>query len=344
MKKISLALLSAIASFSSIAQVTLTGATNNPVAGDKFYMHFCDTTGVSKGAAGTAVTWDLSAIATNGIDSIQFLACSATPHCSVFPGAAVATTQDGGSTYDYFATDAARFAHVGSFDGSAGTFYSNQRNLTNYPMTYGATFAPDTFSYDSYGLAFSSGIDSSEVDGAGTLILPSGTFDSVLRVRVISHEIDSFDFSGAPEVDTYRYETFYWYRPGHRFILATMTYDTVGATGESYLSNVWYSRKPVVTPPPTLVNVTPGTGNDMSVYPNPTSDMLQVKLGVASAVRATVSITDMTGRSVGETIKRNMLPGLNTVNYSTASLPTGMYLLHVNAGTDNYVKKIVVQR
>jgi hypothetical protein len=337
MKRALLSVLAVIAMFSSFAQPALSAAGNNPVVGDKFFILYSDTAGVSMGASGATVTWDLSGLTTLFTDSVEYIACAPTPYCDSFPGSTLASTTDG-SWFDYYTTDVNQFASVGSYGSSLGTFYSDPGAIIKYPMTY-STVSVDSSVYVSGGSAFVNVVDSFNGDAYGTLILPSGTYTNVLRVHVVSHERDSFDF-GTPTVDTFRSESYYWYTPGCHHPLLVMYYDTTGS-GTSYLSNVWYSP---VTSTTSVADATGFNVHELSVYPNPANDNLQLRLFAKAKTSATITVTDMTARLASAPMNRELQPGYNSVSYNTASLPAGMYLLRVNTATENFVRKISIVR
>ncbi len=337
MKRASLLIMAIFGALWSFAQPTITAATNNPVVGDKFFIHYCDTTGVSKGAAGTMVTWNLASLASVFTDSIEYIACAPTPYCDSFPGSTMASTSDG-SWYDYYLTDVGQFAANGSHGTSIATYYSDPGAMMKYPMTFGS-IAADSSDYVSGGSAYVTTTDSFIADASGTLILPSGTYSNVLRVHVITYERDSFDF-GTPSVDTFRSEAYFWYTPGYHSPLLVMFYDTSGS-GVAALSGVYYS--PYI-PPTAVAGDIADRGRGLFVYPNPANEILNIKLNATTATEATISITDIAGRVVAEPLKQKVVAGNNTISYSTASLPPGMYLLRVNTAQENYVEKISIQR
>ena len=66
---------------------------------------------------------------------------------------------------------------------------------------------------------------------------------------------------------------------------------------------------------------------DYQVYPNPTTDLLQIKFESTEAVELQLSIQDMTGRSIAGTARTLQGQGELTTTYSLAELTQGIYLL-----------------
>lgn len=321
------------------AQPTITGATNNPVPGDRFKLRDCNTAGISAGAAGASVTWDFSGLVTAYTDSISFEACSTTPYCDSFPGATLSVTFDG-SYFDYLRTDTNQFAALGSYDGLTIDRFDDPYAISMYPMTYG-TIKVDTIIEHLDTIFYAWGIDSFVADGYGTLKLPSGTYDSVLRVHIISYEKDSDIEAGVSTVSYYRTETYNWYRPGFRFILLSEYFDTSGA-GSSYLSDVWYC--PYVLPAPPALIGEQSVSPTLSIYPNPANDVFMIRLNSDAAQRALIRITDLAGRTVIPQTKHELVAGDNCIPYTSSALKPGSYLVHVQTEGSSFVKRVVIER
>lgn len=86
-----------------------------------------------------------------------------------------------------------------------------------------------------------------------------------------------------------------------------------------------------------LSGIEENTLSGISVFPNPTSDMIEVSLG--QPVKGDVKITDMTGREVyAEKINAA------NVRVNVSNLPVGCYDLSVAAGTKRIHSKIMIVR
>lgn len=323
----------------ALAQPTITGHTNNPLPGDKYHIRGCDTTGASMGPAGAGVTWDFSSLATDYVDSISFLACAATPYCDSFPGAALAVTFDG-SYFDYLRADTNEFSSLGSHDGMYIWRYDDAYAITMYPMTYG-TIKIDTVAqhYDTVFYAWAT--DTFVADGYGTLKLPSGEYDSVLRVHIIATEKDSILTSpGNYTVSHYRTESYNWYRPGFRFVLCSQYYDTAGA-GTPYLADVWYCPYTLPTPPPAgLAEIAYLSGPVL--YPVPADDAVVLKVHSAGKQEVRINIVDVHGRAGIEPQVHELSAGSNEISFRTSHLAPGTYLMQVSGAVNTFVKRFIV--
>ena len=334
MRRILLLLSVVITSFSAIAQPTITGAACNPVAGETFYGRFCDTAGVSKGAAGAAVTWDFSTLNTTDYDTTAFIACTGTFYCDTFPGSTLTTIDS-----DYYITDTNRFAFNGYGSSSGSEYCPDPQDFLIYPMTFNSAKA-DTFITNQPGQSYSHGVDSFYGDAYGTLILPTGTFHNVLRIHMVNFETDSFTFVTPAVVLHTRSDLYFWCKPGIHYPLLTMSYDTFGTA----------SLVPVLTDVEYFVFSAAGVGTvatnntAINIFPNPANSDVHVRLSLANGGQVSITATDILGRSAGITRTENANAGVNDISYDVSSLPNGMYILKIQTPSGTELKKIQVAR
>lgn len=336
MRHILLSITAVAASLSSIAQPTLTAANSNPVPGDKFYGVYCNTTGVSKGPSGAAVTWDFSTLTAVDYDTMTFVACAGTAFCDTFPGSTVAI--DYGGDFDYFKTDASGFYYVGYGATGGCAYYSDPFSQIVYPFTYNSTNV-DTFAMSQPSFAtWYYGYDSAVADGYGTLILPSGTFTNVLRVRYTGYSTDSFAFSLPASVSHRKSEQYNWYMPGFHMPLLTMYYDTSG-TGSLELWDVEYFTTPALG-----VKNTKITSNDVTILPNPADGASHIHLNMQTAGNVQVTITDIVGRQVAAPLQQYAAKGITDINLDVAALPSGMYMVNIMTPGGAIQRKLQIAR
>lgn len=312
---------------------TITGAGVNPIAGDVYYGRHCDTNHVSPGASGASVTWDLSTMHVYESDTIAFVACASTPYCDSFPGSNLAWN-DGFGGFDYYTADANGLAANGYSSGSSDNqYYSNPLSAFLCPLTFGDVKVDSYQSIQPMMPWYSYGNDSFLADAYGTLMLPGATYGGVLRVREILHSHDS-DGTGAIQ-DIVRRERYMWFKQGVRFPLLMMVYDTTG--GASYLWDVTYYTRNTVG-----INDAPTAQESINVYPNPASGDINIAYQSMNEKYVTITLTDMSGRTVllkaDELVKR----GANMLSYSMAGIRVGTYLLRIQSGADVTTAKVMV--
>ena len=85
--------------------------------------------------------------------------------------------------------------------------------------------------------------------------------------------------------------------------------------------------------------------DDWRVYPNPIEQggMITISLEVSETVDATISIANMAGIVVEDTVLHTFGIGSSSLNISTNHLPTGIYLLSLRSTNGILNKKIIIQ-
>jgi hypothetical protein len=78
-----------------------------------------------------------------------------------------------------------------------------------------------------------------------------------------------------------------------------------------------------------IVDLIWGTnGSTVSIYPNPTTDLLNIDLYAVTAQNTTVKLLDMSGRVIRQVIAKSAA-GMNNIQLSMGELASGVYTLQV---------------
>ncbi len=324
-KQFLLGLIICAAAATSIAQPTLTAATNNPVAGDVYYGYSVDTAGVNKGAAGASITWDFSSVVRNDSDTTSYFTCTATPYCDSFAGSNIVMYD--GSDYAYGITSSTGLELIGAYSSGTYVHLSNHNTVLKFPLTYGTTYT-DTFAaqLDIFGATmYLSGTSTFTCDAWGTITTPFGTFNNALRVRHVEITKDSLDFMGMPDVNVSQTESYSWYVAGFHSPLMTINYDTSG-TGTLYVSDAKYYRGMMTT----AVKDIASKATTLNVYPNPATDNVTFGFDIIGTPAAiNLVVCDATGRVVNTINGTNLKAGNNEVSINVNNLPAGMYIVRL---------------
>ena len=338
-KNLSIALLISCCSLVTFAQPTLTAANFNPVIGDAFGNIICDTTGITAGSGGAAVTWNFSALISTSVDTGAVTACASTPHCSLFPGSTYAIISQATHLIPYYIAGAAALSQNGYYIASdTNAVYSDPIDQFHYPFTMGTTFSDPYAGILTLGsiTAQETGTITVTCDGYGTLELPGSIDSNALRVHTVQLFTDSASLFGFPTVQTFQLETYSWYKTDYHSPLMTILNTT--QVGGSYTNKaVSYSPRQVSTSATTLS----GTGPALLLYPTPATNELNVQYYCPTNQRVRITLCDVTGRQVA-LIADRLMYGTNTITCNTTMLPKGLYLLHLQAGTETITRKVVI--
>ncbi len=286
-------------------------------------------------------TWDFSVLnAVPGADDTLFiLPPSSVPGGAAFPAATHCTYEGADGSRDMMQVNTAGVTLLGFIGdplgiGTPGPIPLNPPATTmNFPYTYGSNLIANTYmqltntgaaigqpNYDSirYKSSFSANV---VVIAAGDIILPSGTFPALLERR-ISTILDSAWVKGAitlnqwvlapgfPQSNTD--SAFYWYSNQSLLHYAHALYDDTG------LHDVHYYKSQITTG----LNDSPGPGNMASVFPNPSSSVLHVKIPGLPAI-SHWSVFTIEGKK--------LLEGVNDISrINIQGLHNGTYLLYLS--------------
>lgn len=306
------------------AQPTITSADAFSV-GDVLTYQGADTTGVDEGSTGMNQTWNFANLTNQGGPSSQtFVSPASTPFGASFPNA-TAALDDGGDTYVYYNVTSSQTDLLGIGSPTLLLPYSDPQKYFQYPFTYNTSFTDNiaaTFTLATYP-ATRTGFVSFLADGYGTLILPTGTVNNVLRIKYIQHDVDAVDYGGGNTITTTTDITSYlWMTPGNNNALMSINYITTAVLSFST------STKSVSYYPGTI-----NTGledpyyavNSPLLFPNPASDQATLSFGVPEAGSVKLTIMNASGQVIraaqmnlpggGNVSEKIMLEGLAAGTY-----------------------------
>lgn len=327
--KYSLLFLSLCVVGAAHAQPTITG-NSNPV-GNEYYWYINAPSVPAPGSNGSGITWDFSSLPISTKTGIEYLPCPSAPRCGDYAGSTYAASE-GTSDYSYWIADNNKLALNGVYAAGVSFTYSNPMEIIQYPFTYSdnfndsfaASFLSGSYTFDRRGEAVVT------ADGYGTLRLPQATFNNVLRVHVLENYSDAF--AGTTPY-FYTTNSYYWYAPGERSFLAKHT--SISINGGVPTEMFSYSfRFPAGVP------MEADMEDRVALFPNPASDLLRIRFGVAEATEVHISLMDMMGRPIRNTSFRASSAGQHEAQLQTADLPTGLYLVRIDVGAESVVRKV----
>ena len=83
--------------------------------------------------------------------------------------------------------------------------------------------------------------------------------------------------------------------------------------------------------------------NNVQVYPNPVTDMINVKYGLSRYSLVTIKIVDVLGNDIKTIFNQRLDPGEKVLNYSLSDkLNHGFYFVRIIAGNESVIKRISV--
>ncbi|HEX7414110.1 MAG TPA: T9SS type A sorting domain-containing protein [Bacteroidia bacterium] len=319
----------------SIAQPTLTAAGINPVIGDVLIAN--TTNYLSPGAAGTSQTWNLATFTTSATSTYTAVNPSSTPYASSFTNANVceATT----SYYGYYKTSSTALQIYGNVVSSGTTTtvmpYSNPEDFMHFPFTYtnsytdtwATTFLSGGYTY------YRKGADSTKADGYGTLILPNGTFNNVLRVHFVQNYYDSA-YVGMSINITYRNDEYLWYLNGNHYPIAMLSSEVTNMMGNISTNQYGFYLKSAVAG----IEQVSTNNLETTIYPNPTTGIINLKSSSFQNINS-LEIYNMLGTCIHKQVAS---PSNGEIDLSTQ--PNGIYFIHLQTEQGTEIKKLIIEK
>jgi len=308
------------------AQPTFNAANLNPVPTEIFIGHQIDTTGIVPGAPGGTMTWNFATVTELALDTTTYLNCTATPYCDSFPGATIASYDN--TNYIYAVANTSRFTFIGGHVGTQFVHFAGYNDALIYPENY-LDAHRDTFSFSLTFMGFPilhTEIDSFVYDAYGTLTLPSGTYTNVMRIHRYEWTTDSVTGFGS---STGLIEQYEWFASGFHNPLFTYDVDTSGGNSAEYYTQNAALGVPQIS-----------AAGSLTVFPNPANEVINVRFNAPAG--ATLTLTDITGRTVAGSDNAALHAGDNSVAIPVAGLPSGLYLVQLHSGEGTVTKKVTI--
>jgi hypothetical protein len=285
------------------------------------------------GPEGADVIWDFSDFPSTGSSiDFTFIAPSSTAYDYAFLDANIAT-DDGAGNYGYFNVTATSYAQNGFANASAIVHYDDPEILCVFPLTYGTTNTDDFHSEFYSGVDFErSGSNTMYADGYGTLILPTGTYTEVVRVKVVQYFSD--EAIGIPYTIYYDNTLYYWYKEGITGALFEYFYQSLsGSVSSTNISALLQTN--IITD----IEANNTNSNFLTITPNPAHDFIHLQHSQGIEVEILFTLYDITGKIV---LQETFAAG-NTQEVNISSLPAGVYIAEVMANAERRMQKIILE-
>lgn len=287
----------------------------------------CVPEGVAAGNAGTNQVWDFSMLTHLPDTTVETMADpSQTPSGSAFPEANLAEAySDGRFVYVDKQTDANYLVGFADINSGLMMHYPNAMQFAARPIMY-ETFITDDFTnnYTVSNLNFSgAGSITIHADGYGTLILPNGTHENVLRLKIEQSRIDTLlEFQTISASSTVTYA---WFDG-----IQTSSLLKIDSTySESFTEkSVEYLIDETITGLQTLQE-----SMDFEIHPNPATD----RIGVTVGVKGKMTVSNINGKSM---MVRELKAGNNEIDIKPLS--AGQYFVNFESRQNRITRKLIV--
>ncbi|HBH06398.1 MAG TPA: hypothetical protein DDX92_07330 [Flavobacteriales bacterium] len=315
------------------AQITLTEATHAPLAGESYTYNVKNNVhpaGIEQD--GQNVVWDVSSIGVSNQQTKSYDLASMGAHAPMYPGATIMSITNIPDIAGYFDVWQNGIRFLGDHTEISGfeeqiVHSSGVYMFLPFPFSYGDAASSSYFG--TYTNSFNqtanrTGQRSIFCQGFGTLVLPYGAVENVLKVTSSTLYTDI----GAG-IDKDFVETMYsFYDARNRVPIAT--FFTKYTDGSLSLLSFSYLDQASIK-----VGLNDVLGESFKVYPNPVTDEVYISSPIPIDRIEFLSLT-------GQIIRSIKSPGLN-IAIDLAELTAGLYFIKVHVGKESIAKKMVVQ-
>ena len=301
------------------------------------------------GASGVSVNWDFSDLAMGETCNYVAIDPAESPYFDSFPNSDiyfVCTFVDGQGftteqhTYYNVEGDILQLAGNVSISISNPSFdsifivFTDPLDWGTFPYSFEDT-SDDTFegrvtSYigDQTIVAIQTGTSTQEVDSYGTLVTPSGTFENALRVKRVElaeNSIPGIPFSTPQE--SYRYT---WYAENENGVILNLDSIVIKDFNGNVVSNELSGSYRMMGP--TSTSTSSIKPLDVKVFPNPTTDELNVEMTDITSYKLNIYTVD--GREVPYDIQHSG-NDLMKIKLSKLNTDHGFYYLKILDANQN---------
>lgn len=327
------------------AQLTLTKAANEPVAGDTYTNVAHDSVTVIPKTTGNGMVWDFSNAAKRTTTSAEvpfsYTTAAAVASASNYPGCNLVEVGGGGSTYGYYKTSATQYELLGQTMTGGAFNFTNSAVLANWPISYGYNATDVIAGAITAGTinANASGNMTVSATGTGTLLLPGGaSLANVLQLKVNQRLTAPVTIPGLPfaVTATVTISTYQYYHASDKFAIVNVNYQSLALPigSPSVSASLFINAKAV----PIGIKETQLDASRITVYPNPANSMVSVKLDNSSVAPFEIKVFNQ----LGEVVYSQREEGVNAgINLNVESFKTGVYFLKIITSEGTVTKKLI---
>ncbi|MDO8999085.1 MAG: T9SS type A sorting domain-containing protein [Bacteroidota bacterium] len=317
------------------AQLSLTKALNEPGVGDVNTRQYYDSTTAVPKAVGAGQSWSfLSLVSSTLVESSTYTTVASTPSSAAFPGATLAEDQGNGD-FTMLKMTPSTYEIVGIQSPGFALNFTNTAVFVTWPVNFGSNSTDQFSGSTTAGTTFVSftGTINVNASGTGTVVMPGGlTLTNCLQVvNTLSFVIAQGTYTQATIQKEYSY-----FHSSNKFPVLSIIYES--STSGTVVTTSFDAK----------VNSAVVAGlssheinNNLLVFPNPSSDYINIKLDNSANKDVSVSLTNL----LGQEVKKEFLGKENSINskLNVTGLPKGIYIMNLSIGNTISTKKIVVE-
>lgn len=318
---------------------TITSA-NCFVAGDVQTV-FVNNYALPPGPSGTNVTWNFDTLSyfTDTVTT-TFFTPGTTPYTSLFPSANLASN-DGTDFYTYYNSGSSNYLNMGSANATNSFVFVNPIQQFAFPMVYNSNYTDSvmgnlTLDFGAPATGILHANVTSICDANGTLILPSGTYNNVIRRKVENIQVTDITFNGSTMTNYDTTIVYEWYEASTKgpLLVILKRVDPFAVGGFAYTNQL--------TDFGTVGMAKKTESLFFEVSPNPISDNnICLYLNNNNSEKLNIELSNAMGQKVYETTTF-VAPGENQkLLINIPELSKGVYFIKIGNNTHAFSSKLI---
>ena len=328
--------------------VTISETYQMPVIGDS--IHYVDANTFGFDAAGTgpvtAKVWDFAALMNTGttVDFVYVDPATLQPADGrdSFPTANIARGESDAAGYFYYQNTANNINRIGAYvsatnymiykGGTVATeFHFPITAGGNFISTYYGNYSPWNIGEDS--VRITDGSLSISADMQGQMILPTGTFNSVLRLHILENfHIKTYSAGMVLMDNIVSDDYYYWFVDTILQPLLIYGITTIDGTPQTPVL-----RYQPISSPTGIKNI--NNSDVVNIYPNPSNGIFILRIGKEINALHKIEILNNTG----QVVYKNLTPQTGEFQINISRFSKGEYFVKMYFGEKRVTNKIVVK-
>lgn len=336
-----------VLSLLSVSTITMSQPTIDSesfyVPGDQVVGFAVDPTDINDGADGAGQIWDFSQLQSQGESPFwggTIVDPSELNDFELFADANVAMVLNNG-TIRYWQNSDYGLTAIGQGGDNDLLQLNDDNTWFTYPFSFGSTLSDE-----SEGTLFGTcndfvweSVSETQGVGYGTLILPSGTFENVLKIRRISFTTKSNEEIGM-ERENNIVEHF-WFQPGVAGPLLYMrSWSNNGCPGTNEGAEIVYTLPSQNT---NIHNEISSEEITLSVFPNPANATTHLNIRTGASSEAEIWVSDLLGKNVLQVGKKEQIEESRLFEIGLESIQPGVYVVNVKMNDSHFTERLVIQ-
>ena len=330
--------------------------------GGTYRISLADTSGIEVGDSGANVTWDFSNLQRTEVDSFETpliftrISLGDAIFSDSFPEATFAevfefeTPEGSFRGENFYIANGNEFTSLGQGNSieipgllteTTISRFDDPATFLVFPFSFNSTFTDkSSLTVETEFLGFNSSFttnseDTILVDAFGTLILPSGTFNDVLRVVIRSRMTDISEGDLGTDTTGSSSTSYVWIKDDLPSVLLGI--DIV-EEGDSTFTTVTF-REEIIT----SIQADLSEEVNLQLFPNPTANLLGIQYNLPNTEEVKLEIFDMQGRQLKSLFNDRQIAGFHESTFAIGDLAAGVYMLRISlsgkADFQKFVKK-----